>query len=196
MMKENKINRIRFLEGERIYLTPTTMDDFDHHYRWDHDRQLVFLDDKHFRPKSYSKAKEEFEKRLNDYDNCSFMIILKEDNSTMGLAEIYSIDDYERRGYWGIVLAQAYWNKGYGSEVARLIFRYAFEELGLRRLKSYTHSGNPVSMKFQEKLGFVKEGVLRQEFFFNGKYYDGIDYGMLKEEYIKLYVEGQAASES
>jgi len=187
MIDENKKNRIRFLDGERIYLTPTTMDDFDDHYRWDHNRQLVFLDDNYFRPKSYTKANEDFEKRLNDNGNCSFIIISKETQSTIGLIEVYSINDYERRGYWGIILSQEYWNQGYGSEAARLLLKYAFEELCLRRLKSYTHSGNPVSMKFQEKLGFVKEGVLRKEYFFDGSYYDGIDYGMLREEYMELY---------
>lgn len=196
MIEKSKENRLRFLEGERIFLTPTTMDDFDTHYRWDHDRQLVFLDDNYFRPKSYSKAKEDFEKRLNDDCNASFMIISKDNQNTMGLVEIYSINDYERRGYWGIILTQEYWNQGYGSEAARLLLKYAFEELCLRRLKSYTHNGNPASMQFQEKLGFVKEGVLRKEYFFEGEYYDGIDYGMLKEEYDKLYAGEKAVEKN
>jgi RimJ/RimL family protein N-acetyltransferase len=50
-----------------------------------------------------------------------------------------------------------------------------------------------MSMAFQEKLGFVKEGILRREYFFGGEYVDGIDYAMLREEYLHLYGESNSA---
>ena len=68
-----------------------------------------------------------------------------------------------------------------------MMIKYVFDDLGFRRLKSYTHSGNEASMRFQEKLGFIKEAVLRQEYFFDGEYVDGIDYGMLRKEYDSVF---------
>jgi len=189
MKNDANLQRVRFLESNRVFLTPRTMADFDDHYRWDHDREIVYLDDMYYRPREYDKAREQFEKRLKADDTMCFSIILKENGAHIGLAELYDISDYERRCLWGIILTKAYWRQGYGTEAAGLVLAYVFKELGFRRLKSYTHSGNVASMKFQEKLGFVREGVLRQEYFYGGAYVDGIDYAMLVEEYNERYHE-------
>lgn len=183
MQKEGREPRVRFLEGERIFITPRLAEDFETHYRWDHTRELVYLDDEYFRPRPYAKAKEQFETRINDRNNMMFSILLKNSEEHIGLIELYDVDDYERKCYWGILFDREYWGKGYGTETAQLMLQYVFEDLGFRRLKAYTHSGNPRSMKFHDKLGFVKEGVLRKEYFFDGAYVDGIDYGMLEEDY-------------
>lgn len=179
--------RVCFLEGERVYLSPMRVEDFDQHYRWDHDRELVYLDDNYFRPKHYGKAKESFEKRIEADDMMPFVIVLKATGEVIGLMELYDVDNYERKCYWGIILEKPFWRQGIGTEVGTLMLKYVFEELGFRRLKAYTHSGNPGSMAFHEKLGFVREGVLRQEYFFGGEFVDGIDYAMLAEEYQAKY---------
>jgi len=187
MKNEMNLKRVRFLESERIFLTPTNTDDFDDHYRWNHDREMVYLDDMYFRPKSYTTSKEDFEKRIQSKDVVALSIILKETGEHCGMAELYDIHDYEHKCYWGLVLDRKFWRQGFGTEAAGLVIRYVFEDLGFRRLKSYTHSGNPGSMKFQEKLGFVTEAVLRREYFFGGEYVDGIDYGMLREDFEKAF---------
>ncbi|MFZ5981908.1 MAG: GNAT family N-acetyltransferase [Candidatus Zixiibacteriota bacterium] len=191
--EQNRINlcRVRFLESERVFLTPANNDDFDDHYRWNHDREMVYLDDMYFRPQNFSDAREAFEKRIRSKDVIALSVILKETGEHIGVTEIYAIDEYERKYIWGVVLDRKFWRQGLGTEVAGLIIRYVFEDLGYRRLKSYTHSGNPVSMKFQEKLGFVKEAVLRQEYFFGGEYVDGVNYGMLRDDYEEAFGKGK-----
>ena len=176
-------DRVRFLESERVFLTPTTEDDFEDHYRWIHDRDLVYLDDRQLRPVSRAKAKEQFDARISAEDVMSLAVLAREDGRLMGLTELYGIDYYERKCYWGLILSEEYRRQGYGTEVADLIMRYVFEDLGFNRLKSYTHSGNTGSMQFHKSLGFVQEGRLRQEFFFGGEYVDGLDYAILREGY-------------
>ncbi|MBN1211541.1 MAG: GNAT family N-acetyltransferase [candidate division Zixibacteria bacterium] len=187
MKNDINLKRVCFLESERVFLTPTNNDDFEDHYRWNHDREMVYLDDMYFRPKNYSDAREAFEKRIQSKDVVALSIILKETGEHIGVTELYGIDEYERKCFWGVVLDRKFWRQGLGTEVAGLMIRYVFEDLGFRRLKSYTHSGNPGSMVFQEKLGFVKEAHLRQEYFFGGAFVDGIDYGMLKEDYERAF---------
>jgi len=189
MKNEKNLERVRFLESDRFFFTPMSEDDFDDHYRWDHDREITFLDDRYFRAKPYAKAKEAFEGRINSENIMAFSIIMKDNGENIGIIELYDINDYERKCYWGIVLDKEFWKKGIGVEAGRMMVKYVFDDLGFRRLKSYTHSGNPVSMHFQEKLGFVKEAVLRKEYFFDGRYYDGIDYGMLREDYDRAFKE-------
>ncbi|UCD17903.1 MAG: GNAT family N-acetyltransferase [Candidatus Zixiibacteriota bacterium] len=139
MINEKNLQRVHFLEGERIFITPRAMDDFDDHYRWNHDRELVYLNDNYFKPESYERAREQFEERLRAEDCMCFSIILKENGEHIGLVEKYNIVDYERKGYLGIVLKKPCWRQGYRTEAAHLMLAYIFDEPGSRRLKSYTH---------------------------------------------------------
>lgn len=191
MKNEENLGRIRFLESERVFLTPRTMAEFDEHYRWDHDREMVYFDAMPYRPKNYEKAKEEYEKLLKDDKAMSFSVIIKESGANAGLVAVYGINDYEHRCIWGIALTAEYRHQGIGTECALLVLDYVFNELGFRRLKSFTHSGNIPSMRFQEKLGFVKEGVMRQESFCGGAYVDSIHYAMMKGEYEARYGKPQ-----
>ncbi|MEW5923415.1 MAG: GNAT family protein [Candidatus Zixiibacteriota bacterium] len=187
MNNDKNLDRVRFLDGKRIFITPQSVDDFDFHYRWDHDLEQSFLDSRPLRAIPYEKAKKAFEERINRDDVMAFCIILKEMGEHIGIVELYDIDDYEHKCHWGIALDKRHWRHGFGTEAAHLIIKYVFNDLGFRRLKSYTHSGNPGSMIFQEKLGFTKEAVLRKESTFSGQFYDCIIYGMLKEEFNQIY---------
>ncbi|MDH4157449.1 MAG: GNAT family N-acetyltransferase [candidate division Zixibacteria bacterium] len=183
MKTTGSVDRVHFLESERLFLTPTTDDDFEDHYRWLHDRGISYLDDRHFRPVSRARAKEQFDARRNAEDVMSLAVLSRQDGRFMGLTELYGIDYYERKCYWGLILGEGYRRQGYGTEIAELIMKYVFDDLGFNRLKSYTHSGNTGSMQFHKSLGFVQEGRLRQEFFFGGEYVDGLDYAILRGEY-------------
>ena len=106
---------------------------------------------------------------------------------TLGNIVLFNILEEHRRCNWGIKLDKKCWRQGYGTEAARLIIRYVFEDLGFNRLKSDTHAGNTASQKFQESLGFVKEGVFREERYVRGRYLDDICYGMVQEDYEAFY---------
>ena len=49
------------------------------------------------------------------------------------------------------------------------------------RLESATHLRNGASWRFQESLGFVREGVMRQDKYIEGEYVDDVLYGMLRD---------------
>ena len=46
-----------------------------------------------------------------------------------------------------------------------------------------TWSGNPSMMRVAEKLGFQKEAQIRKVRYYNGKYYDSMKYGILRDEW-------------
>ena len=192
MKKEENLKRVRFLEDEQLFLTPLSMDDLDYHYRWDHDRELNFLDRMPYRPKSYEQMKSEFQSALTSKDSMFFSVIAKNTGKLLGTVVLVKIDMVERTAHWGIKLAKEYCRQGYGTRAAKLLLRYAFEDLGLRKLRSGTHSGNVASQKYQKKLGFVREGVLRKEITLNGQIMDDMLYSMLKEEYEALYGSGKS----
>jgi len=79
----------------------------------------------------------------------------------------------------------AYRGAGYGTEAMRLACRFAFEEMGLERIELGTYEFNTRAMKSYEKLGFVVEGRRRRAAYIGGRYYDTIEMGLLRDEYLE-----------
>ena len=77
----------------------------------------------------------------------------------------------------------------YGEETLRLGLRYAFMELSLHRLWTELSEHNPVKMKIFERSGFLRETQRREALFFDGRYFDQLDYAILKPEWKKLQEE-------
>jgi len=77
------------------------------------------------------------------------------------------------------------WGKGYGTDAMRVILRYAFTELNLQRISLDVYAYNPRAIRAYEKIGFVHEGRTRNNLNREGKRWDTIYMGILKEEWEK-----------
>ena len=75
------------------------------------------------------------------------------------------------------------WGKGYGSDAMNIILRYAFHELNLRRVALNTFEYNPRGIRSYEKVGFVHEGRMRGYLNREGRRWDLIFMGILREEW-------------
>jgi len=97
-----------------------------------------------------------------------YAIIYKENNKMIGTIEIHSYNLY--KGEIGFVLNPKYWGKGLIVEAAQAVIIYGFEILHLKRLQYGYFLFNNRSKRVCEKLGFTKEGILRNKY----KNYDGM----------------------
>jgi RimJ/RimL family protein N-acetyltransferase len=77
------------------------------------------------------------------------------------------------------------WGKGYGTEAGHLLLDYAFNRLGFHRISIGVVGFNKRALRFWESLGFEKEGVERDEYFYDNKYSDGIMMSILENEFRK-----------
>ena len=64
-----------------------------------------------------------------------------------------------------------------------LLYREAFDGLGLARLYGTVAEGNGLMLKWQKYLGMQEEGRLRRHYFIDGVWHDAIMVGLLEEEY-------------
>lgn len=92
----------------------------------------------------------------------------------------------------GIVIYDpAYWGKGYGYAALGLWSDYLFRALPMIvRLDLRTWSGNRGMMRLAEKLGYVEEACFRRARIVDGTYFDGLGYGVLREEWEARYPKG------
>jgi RimJ/RimL family protein N-acetyltransferase len=80
---------------------------------------------------------------------------------------------------------RSHWGKGYGTDAVRVMLRYAFTELNLRRISLWVYAYNPRAVRAYEKAGFKVEGRLRQYFLREGQRHDMIMMGALREEWLQ-----------
>lgn len=120
--------------------------------------------------------------------NIMLAIVLKENNKVIGGTSIESINKRNGTAGGGIWLNEKYQKNGYGTEALSVRIKYAFEELGLRRMESGYFPGNIPSEGMQKKLGFKNEGIRRKRFLClaTGEYVDECITGLLKEEFIEF----------
>ncbi|HTX93221.1 MAG TPA: GNAT family protein [Anaerolineales bacterium] len=78
---------------------------------------------------------------------------------------------------------KSYWNKGYGTEVMRLLLQVGFGTLNLNRIFLRVDQANLGGIHAYEKAGFVHEGRMREAAFRNGQYSDMLLMSVLRSEW-------------
>jgi RimJ/RimL family protein N-acetyltransferase len=91
-------------------------------------------------------------------------------------------------GYW---IGVPFWGRGYGSEAAREVLRFGFEDLELHRIYAGYFARNSASGRIMQKLGMQYEGTLRHHVLKWDEYLDVVYYGILRDEW-----KGEATSQS
>ena len=82
----------------------------------------------------------------------------------------------------GYELSKDLWGRGLASEAVEAIIHYGFKELGLQRIEALIEPPNRSSRRLVEKLGFVREGLLRNYEFTNKGFDDLYMYALLKTD--------------
>lgn len=111
-------------------------------------------------------------------------LVIIADNKAIGYVGAYWVDINTNWLETGVVIYDTdYWNGGYGSEAYRLWIDFLFTSTDLHRLGMSTWSGNERMMKVAERLGMREEARIRKARIVEGKYFDAIKMGMLREEW-------------
>lgn len=121
-------------------------------------------------------------KRIEDGRGICWGICLKEaPKDVVGLVT-YNAYRKDRNGYIGYVIARKHWNKGLTTEALKVFVEYGFSQLEVHRIEAHVEPENIASAKVLTKIGFQKEGLLRESTFNKGQYQDMVYYGLLKTD--------------
>jgi RimJ/RimL family protein N-acetyltransferase len=113
----------------------------------------------------------------------SMQLLPCRDEEPVGLVFLFDIEmerDHAELAYWIVSDEQG---AGYATEAAELALSVAFEDLGLHKVLARVFEGNDASMRVLEKLGFEREGRLRENDFLRGEHKDTVLFGLLAEEW-------------
>lgn len=179
-----------YINGGNFYLRAINKEDVDTIRYWADDYQVTRYLSRGLFPSNLEVAQQQYEQMVSASNEVEMLIVDTETNQPLGITGIHSINWVARSAEFRILMgAKDFWGKGIGSAVAQLLTAYGFQKLNLNKVWLGVASANKRAYHSYVKAGYKKEGVLRQEVYRNGKYYDAIRMSILRNEYNKKVKE-------
>lgn len=119
-----------------------------------------------------------------------FVVVLKPGGRAIGTCLLFRFDEGSARAELGYALGRAHWGQGLMHEALAALLGCAFGAMGLRRIEAEVDTANEASARLLQRLGFTKEGVLRQRWVTKGKAKDVEVYGLLRNEWPGRHGDG------
>ena len=105
------------------------------------------------------------------------------DSTFIGWCSLTRWNSDFRSASMGYCFDNAAWGHGYATEAACALLQWAFDTLDINRIQAETDTRNTASARVLEKLGFVREGTLREDCVVNGVVSDSWVYGLIGREW-------------
>jgi RimJ/RimL family protein N-acetyltransferase len=103
----------------------------------------------------------------------------------VGTTTIFALHREQRRAEIGYAMRRSHWGQGLAREAVTRVLAHGFDALGLRRFEADIDPRNAASISLVERLGFRREGLLRERWLVNGETADSVIYGLLASERVR-----------
>jgi len=123
---------------------------------------------------------------IERHDMLKWGIALRADDKLIGNVTLFHIELTHHRAEIGYAQGRAYWGHGYMREALTAVINYSFETLKLHRIEADVDPRNNASVRTLERLGFRREGYLRERWQVSGEIQDALFYGLLRPEWDSL----------
>ena len=172
--------------GTRVYLRTLRPEDLDYLSEWAEDpfiARMVGSDLLNTYKHVYDKDPSFYEAVLTDTTQVVLMIEGNQGwRKPLGLARLFNIHLLEGYAFLEVVLTDPKaLRRGFGVEAGKLISYYGVDVLGLRRIEAKVFEYNSLSANSLRRNGFQQEGVLRKAAYQDGRYWDVLVFGILKD---------------
>ena len=168
------------LPGRLVQLGALDRAHLDRTRAWSNDVELCRLLDR-ARPVSDVEHEAWFGALQGRQDRVYFAIETATDRKHIGNVWLWDVDARHHKAELRIMIGDtAAAGRGMGTEAIDLACRYGFERLNLHRIYAYVLAINPRARRAFEKAGFVLEGTLRQDRWFEDRFIDVFVLGRLR----------------
>lgn len=132
------------------------------------------------RPVPLARLEARFDERARTGDDPVLRFVVEVDGGSVGACELHSLDQRNGTAHVGIALLQAHWGKGYGGDAVATLVDYAFRHLNLRKVSLEVLADDERAVRAYRRAGFVEEGRLRAESWYDGDYRDVLRMAVLR----------------
>ena len=180
------------LEGKVVRLRALESADLERAYGWINDREVT-----RYLSARYPLSRADERRWLEEGPTNGFaagvrLAIETKEGVHIGSIGLRQTNPEDRKAGLGIMIGEkAYWSNGYGSDAIVTLLRFAFREMNLNRVWLHVLEFNERAIACYAKCGFQEEGRLRQDRFGEGRYWDTVVMGALREEFEALHGEAR-----
>ncbi|MFQ5915469.1 MAG: GNAT family N-acetyltransferase [Nitrospinota bacterium] len=168
---------------DRIQFRPVEQEDLETLRKYVNDPSIMQFSSP-YRQISRREQQEWYESLQGEKSKYVLAIIDPEKDLAIGIVGLYNIHSIHRNAQFRIRIGdQKYHRKGIGTMATQYMVDYAFTQLHLRRVWLQVFENNDIAISLYEKVGFVKEGLLRKAAYINGQNLNVIIMGILMEEW-------------
>ena len=158
--------------------------------RWNRNSEYVRLLNSSARPMLSPKAAQKWmEEEAAEISTANYFFSIRTlvEDKLIGELGLDVVNWPGRDAFVGLGIGETeYWSKGYGTDVMNVLLRLAFTEINLRRVSLTVFEYTTRAVRAYEKAGFRHEGRKRQLLNREGKRWDELSMGILREEWLEL----------
>ncbi|MEA2091899.1 MAG: GNAT family protein [Campylobacterota bacterium] len=179
------------LEGERIYLRELRVEDAEGNYpNWLNDPEVCRYNS-HGEILYIKEMAIEYIKSTQDNPACRVFAICENlSKKHIGNISLQAISIKNRSAEFAILMGEkSFWNRGFAKEAGNLLIEYGFKKLSLHRIYCGTSEANIPMQRLALSLHMKKEGRRKEALFKNDIFYDILEYGILKKDYIEAQIK-------
>ena len=175
------------ITGKQVVLRGLEHEDLKLMHKWLNDEEVMeWARSKPDNTASMESVEKDFEQDVKGENphRRTFIVVEKKTGKTrrVGDDSVVATFQHDRRFGFGD-RRETSQRKGLGTETTRLLVDLAFNQHNMHKAELFTRADNKAALRAVTKCGFKEEGRHRDEVYFNGKYYDGISFGLLRDEY-------------
>ncbi len=119
--------------------------------------------------------------KIESSEGINWAITLKEDFKMIGIIGHYKVKWENFRSEIGYIILPEHEGKGIITEAIGLIIDYGFNVIKMHSLEAIIDPQNHASARVLEKNGFIKEAHIKENTFFEGKFYDSVIYSLITQ---------------
>lgn len=133
-------------------------------------------------PLEVAKTENWFDKNKDRTDR--YDAVIEADGIPVGLIGLLSIDCKNKKAEYYVMLGEReYLGKGIAASASKILLEYAFHQLDLNRVYLYVEAENYPALKSYERIGFRREGIMKNDLFSKGRFVDRYVYGITKKDF-------------
>jgi diamine N-acetyltransferase len=159
--------------------------DLSNIHRWNNSFKMMrYWFEEHY--ESYDELEDLYVKHIHDQSERRF-ILESGSNETVGMVELTEIDYIHRKCEFGILIDPSRQGMGYALPATVSSLNYAFNVLNLHKVSLVVDQRNEKAVYIYNKVGFVEQGILIDEFFIDGDYRSVLTMCMLGHQFSDKY---------
>jgi len=178
-----------FIEGNTVDFVPCNSDNIGLYAKWINNPKVRKYSRNEL-PLTIEEVRKRYfppEEKENSWrETIAFEVWHKKDEKIIGVTGLSHIKWITGWANAFLMIGEvSYWNQNIATDATKMLLKYGFDELNLHKISAGIAVDNEGSWRVAEKTGFIFEGIVKHDFYVDGRYLDGKKYYYLKEDWIK-----------